>query len=622
MERRTPKIIIKIEMAIMDLFILLFTYVSIGLVFQKFETNPIDFSFIIFTSIIVGISIGILALFSVYRMLLKHFGFQDILRIFTTVIVKNLSFMLVFLIFPKLSPFKFYDFLALIPIEIFVISLPRIIPRAYRYITQELSRQNGLRTLIIGAGSGGSIVLREIIDNKQRNNKVIGFVDDNPNKIGSRMSGIKVYGPIINIKEIIKQTNAEEVIIAIKSLKTKSLSGIVRDIIECDVSVKKMQVLSDISKDNVVSLVKVNVEDLLNREPISLDNEEISNYLSGKVILVTGGGGSIGSELCRQIVTYHPKQLIIFDIYENSTYDIQMELLRLFQKQPEFSCDLKVVIGSVYNYERIKSVFETYRPNIVFHAAAYKHVPLMEDAPIESLRTNVVGTYNVAILVDEYKADKMVLVSTDKAVRPTSIMGACKRYAEHIIQNQNQLSKHSNYSAVRFGNVLGSNGSVIPLFKKQIEDGGPVTVTHKDITRFFMIIPEAVSLILQSAVYAQGGEIFVLDMGEPVKILDLAERMIRLAGYIPYKDIDIKITGLRPGEKLFEELLIDTNSDRHKRTDNEKIFIEHESHLSTEALNMSYISKNIDTLTNEDAVSLVKSIIKTYDPENGQEIKK
>ncbi len=622
MERRTPKIIIKIEMAIMDLFILLFTYISIGLVFQKFQIDPIDVSFIFFTLIIAVISIGILALFSVYRMLLKHFGFQDILRIFTTVIVKNLAFMIVFIVFPKLSPFKFYDFLALIPIEIFVIALPRIIPRMYRYVTQELSRQNGLRTLIIGAGSGGSIVLREIIDNKHRNNKVVGFVDDNSNKIGSRMSGIKVYGPIINIKEIIKQTNAEEVIIAIKSLKTKSLSGIVRDITECDVSVKKMQVLSDISKDNVVSVVKVNVEDLLNREPISLDNEEILNYLSGKVILVTGGGGSIGSELCRQIVTYHPKQLIIFDIYENSTYDIQMELLRLFQKQPELSCDLKVVIGSVYNYERIKSVFETYRPNIVFHAAAYKHVPLMEDAPIESLRTNVLGTYNVAILVDEYKADKMVLVSTDKAVRPTSIMGACKRYAEHIIQNQNQISKHSNYSAVRFGNVLGSNGSVIPLFKKQIEDGGPVTVTHKDITRFFMIIPEAVSLILQSAVYAQGGEIFVLDMGEPVKILDLAERMIRLAGYIPYKDIDIKITGLRPGEKLFEELLIDTNSDRHKRTDNEKIFIEHESHLSTEVLNMSYISKNIDTLTNEDAVSLVKSIIKTYDPENGQEIKK
>ena len=277
---------------------------------------------------------------------------------------------------------------------------------------------------------------------------------------------------------------------------------------------------------------------------------------------------------------------------------------------------INVIIGSVYNYERIKSVFEKYKPNIVFHAAAYKHVPLMEDAPVESLRTNVLGTYYVTILADEYKVDKMVLVSTDKAVRPTSIMGACKRYAENIIQNQNEISKHTNYSAVRFGNVLGSNGSVIPLFKKQIEDGGPLTVTHKEIERYFMIIPEAVGLILQSAVYAKGGEIFVLDMGSPVKILDLAERMIRLSGYVPYKDIDIKITGLRPGEKLYEELLIDTNTNAHKKTDNEKIFIEHEPHLNTEELNMKFISENINNLSNEDAVKLVQETIKTYNSNN------
>lgn len=621
MDRKRTKILTKIELAVMDLFLLLLTYFAIGAIFLDFNTAAQTRDFAVFILILGGISILTLALFQIYRMLLRHFGFQEMLRLSVAIITKNLIFMIFFLIFKDLSPFSFYVYLILIAVETSLLIFPRLLPRIIRYISRDLSRKDGARTLIIGAGSGGYIVLREIIDNKHRNNKVIGFVDDDTNKIGSRLSGIKVYGPIINIKEIIRETDAEEVIIAIKSLKAKSLSGIVQDVTNCDVKVKKMQVLSDISNDNVVQLVNVNVEDLLNREPIELNNDEISNFIHNKVILVTGGGGSIGSELCRQIITYQPKQLIIFDIYENTTYEIQMELMRLFQKQPDLKCDLKVIIGSVYNYERIKSVFETYRPHIVFHAAAYKHVPLMEDAPIESLRTNVLGTYHVTILADEFKVDKMVLVSTDKAVRPTSIMGACKRYAEHIIQNQNELSAHTNYSAVRFGNVLGSNGSVIPLFKKQIEDGGPVTVTHKDIARFFMIIPEAVSLILQSAVYAKGGEIFVLDMGQPVKILDLAERMIRLAGYTPYRDIDIEITGLRPGEKLFEELLIDTSSDAHKKTDNDKIFIEHEKHLNTEALRMSYIQKNINTLTNEDATQLVKSIIKTYHPESGEEIK-
>lgn len=620
MEKKPNIIFARVELVIVDLFILLISYFAIGTIFIDITEEPLDMYFGFFMIGLAIISVMIFASFQIYRMLLRHFGFQEILRLSAAIIAKNLAFMSFFLIFPKLSPVPFYAFILLIPLEVSLITFPRIIPRVIRYFFQLFNRQDGVRTLIIGAGSGGYIVLKEIADNKQRNNRVIGFVDDDPNKIGSKMSGIKVYGPIRNIKQIIADTKAEEVIIAIKSLKTKSLSGIVNDITECDVGVKKMQVLSDISHDNIVTLVNVKVEDLLNREPVSLDNEEISKFIKDKVVLVTGGGGSIGSELCRQILTYKPKQLIIFDIYENSTYEIQMELLRTIHKNPDLNTDLKVIIGSVYNLERIESVFKDYRPNLVFHAAAYKHVPLMEDAPIESLRTNVLGTYHVTILADKYQTDKMVLVSTDKAVRPTSVMGACKRYAEHIIQNQNDLSTHTNYSAVRFGNVLGSNGSVIPLFKKQIEDGGPVTVTHKEITRFFMIIPEAVSLILQSAVYAKGGEIFVLDMGQPVKILDLAERMIRLAGYTPYRDIDIEITGLRPGEKLYEELLIDTSKDTHKKTDNDKIFIEHEKHLSTEDLNMAYISKNINTLTNQDAVDIVKRTIKTYDPENGQEI--
>ena len=467
MERKTPKIIIKIELALMDLFIFLSVYFFIGSQFaENLSQAETMIRFGIFTIIISVLSLIALIFSQVYSMLIRHFGFQEILRISITIIGKNLIFMIFFLIFRNLGPFVFYVFLILIPLEITLIIFPRTIPRLVRYITQGYSRQNGLRTLIIGAGSGGYIVLKEIIDNKRRDNKVIGFVDDDINKIGSKMSGIKVYGPIREIKEIIRKTNAEEVIIAIKSLKPKALAGIINDITECDVSVKKMQVLSDVSDSSSVTIVNVKVEDLLNREPISLDSAGISKFIKDKVILVTGGGGSIGSELCRQIVSYKPKRVVIFDIYENSTYEIQMELVRLFQKEPSLKCELDVVIGSVYNYERIKAVFEKYRPNIVFHAAAYKHVPLMEDAPIESLRTNVLGTYYVTILADEYKVDKMVLVSTDKAVRPTSIMGACKRYAENIIQNQNDISKHTNYSAVRFGNVLGSNGSVIPLFKK------------------------------------------------------------------------------------------------------------------------------------------------------------
>ncbi|MGI6360425.1 MAG: polysaccharide biosynthesis protein [Acholeplasmatales bacterium] len=338
MERKTPKIIIKIELALMDLFIFLSVYFFIGSRFaENLSQAETMIRFGIFTIIISVLSLIALIFSQVYSMLIRHFGFQEILRISITIIGKNLIFMIFFLIFRNLGPFVFYVFLILIPLEITLIIFPRTIPRLVRYITQGYSRQNGLRTLIIGAGSGGYIVLKEIIDNKRRDNKAIGFVDDDINKIGSKMSGIKVYGPIREIKEIIRKTNAEEVIIAIKSLKPKALAGIINDIAECDVSVKKMQVLSDVSDSSSVTIVNVKVEDLLNREPISLDSEGISKFIKDKVILVTGGGGSIGSELCRQIVSYKPKRLVIFDIYENSTYEIQMELVRLFQKEPSLN---------------------------------------------------------------------------------------------------------------------------------------------------------------------------------------------------------------------------------------------------------------------------------------------
>jgi FlaA1/EpsC-like NDP-sugar epimerase len=358
-------------------------------------------------------------------------------------------------------------------------------------------------------------------------------------------------------------------------------------------------------------IIDVKIEDLLNRDEIKLDDTRIKGFIQGEVVLVTGGGGSIGSELCRQIADLEPKQLIIFDIYENNAYDIQQELLRKFSKAHK-KLNLKVLIGSVYNRERLESVFKAYQPTIVFHAAAYKHVPLMEDSAVEAVRTNVIGTYNTSSLANQYNVKKFVLVSSDKAVRSTNVMGATKRYAELIVQEQQEHSSVTKFSAVRFGNVLGSNGSVIPLFKKQIADGGPVTVTHQDITRYFMTIPEAVGLILQCGVYANGGEVFILDMGEPVKIKDLAEKMISLTGLKPYEDIKIEFTGLRPGEKLFEELLVDHDHDNQHKTENQKIYIEKQKVVEKDELELNQIIETIEQLDNEEIKAFVGSVIKTY----------
>ena len=355
---------------------------------------------------------------------------------------------------------------------------------------------------------------------------------------------------------------------------------------------------------HINNLRNVEVEDLLGREPVKFDMENISAYIKDKVVLVTGGGGSIGSELCRQIAGYLPKQLIVFDIYENNAYDIRNELRK---KYP--ALDLVTLIGSVRDHKRVEAVFELYRPQIVFHAAAHKHVPLMEDSPNEAIKNNVFGTFKTAKAADMYGAKKFVLISTDKAVNPTNIMGASKRLCEMVVQYFNDRSA-TEYVAVRFGNVLGSNGSVIPLFKKQIANGGPVTVTYRRIIRYFMTIPEAVSLVLEAGTYAKGGEIFVLDMGKPVKILDLAENLIRLSGYTPYKDIDIEFTGLRPGEKLYEELLIDTAN--LKKTANNLIYVDDLPHLAPD------FREKIDHLYNvmlDDSVdirALMRELVPTY----------
>ena len=443
---------------------------------------------------------------------------------------------------------------------------------SYRFIRMALHnfRKRGLtpvKTLVVGAGAAGFMIVREMKNSKHLNRKIPCIVDDDPDKKGTYLHGVPVIGGKENIPEYVKKYGIEEIVIAIPTItpeKQKELLEICKD---CGCKILILPGIYQLVNEEVsVSMLReVQIEDLLGRETVKLEMEEIMDYVQDKVVLVTGGGGSIGSEICRQVALHNPKTLIIFDIYENNAYEIQNELKREY---PEM--DLQVLIGSVRNSRRVDSVFEKFHPELVFHAAAHKHVPLMEDSPNEAIKNNVLGTYNVANAADEFHAKKMVLISTDKAVRPTNIMGASKRLCELIVQSFAQTSE-CGYAAVRFGNVLGSNGSVIPLFRKQIQEGGPVTVTHPEIIRYFMTIPEAVSLVLQCGALAKGGEIFILDMGEPVKILDLAENMIRLSGYKPGTDIEIKFTGLRPGEKLYEELLIDEEG--LSMTSKDKIFV-------------------------------------------------
>lgn len=432
--------------------------------------------------------------------------------------------------------------------------------------------------LIIGAGMGAREIIIAIKNNMRDKYNIVGIIDDDISKINHYILGVKVLGTRYDIPKIAKEKNVDLIFFAINKIDAISRRKILEICQETGVKTRVLPTTEEvITKHGAMnSLRDVQIEDLLGREPVHLDNKNINSLIKNKTVLVTGGGGSIGSELCRQIVKYDPKRLVILDIYENNLYDIEMELRAEYPK-----LNLEAIVASVRDKARLNNVFETYKPEIVFHAAAYKHVPLMEKSPLEAIKNNVFGTYNVVNCADEYGVEKFVLISTDKAVNPTNIMGASKRVCEMIVQAKNKVS-NTEYAAVRFGNVLGSNGSVIPLFKKQIERGGPVTVTHKDITRFFMTIPEAVQLILQAVTYAKGGEIFVLDMGEPVKIYDLAVSLIKLLGYEPNVDIPIEITGLRPGEKLYEEILM--SEEGLTSTKHNKIFITEPMSITMEEL--------------------------------------
>lgn len=493
--------------------------------------------------------------------------------------------------------------------------------RAFLDLTEAGRAEGGERTLIVGAGNAGRMIIREIhnaneqndVNNPSKSIIPVCFVDDDLKKLNQKIEGIPVVGTCPEIVKICDEYRIDNIIVALPSCEEDEKRKILDYCSATECKIKIIPYLGELLFDDghtqLISQAKeIKIEDLLGRKPIEFDRKEIHDLINGRVCLVTGGGGSIGSELVRQIAKNDPKQIIIVDIYENNAYDIQQELVLEYGTK----LNLVTLISSVRDYDKMELIFKTYRPELVFHAAAHKHVPLMETVPEEAVKNNIFGTFNVATLAEKYRAKKFVMISTDKAVNPTSVMGATKRACEMIIQYKAQHSTDTEFVTTRFGNVLGSNGSVIPLFRRQIENGAPVTVTHPDIIRYFMTIPEAVSLVLEAGAMAKGGEIFVLDMGAPVKITTLAENLIRMYGKVPYKDVPIIFTGLRPGEKLFEELLMDEEG--LKSTQNKKIFIGNQIKIDeTDMLSkLEALKKTAENNDSEKTVELLAELVPTF----------
>ncbi len=554
-------------LGMLDIFVCFIAYFLVYLLLLSMdETFDKFFGGVPFIALIAVVYSSFLAFFSVYHTDWVYAGAKEYLRLILACICSIVISVLLQAIIPNKNVSFKLNLAANIGNSVFV-CLCRFMVRLVYNIAGLRKGTDKKRALVIGAGSLAMAFVRDVAHNDKLDYEIVGLIDDDKTKQNLCMHGTKVIGTRKDIERLCKEKDVEEIIFAIYTLKPNEKADIL-DI--CSKTGKKVKIIHGLAANindfsNVNKLRELNIEDLLEREAVKLDNELISGDICGKTVLVTGAGGSIGSELCRQIVKFNPARLVILDIYENTTYDLQNELE---ENYPDL--DLVTLIASVRDKKRLSLIFEEYHPDVVFHAAAHKHVPLMEDSPCEAIKNNVVGTYNTALCAKEYEVQSFVLISTDKAVNPTNIMGASKRMCEMIIQTLQKYSK-TEFVAVRFGNVLGSNGSVIPRFKKQIDKGGPVTVTHPEITRFFMTIPEAAQLVLQAAAYAKGGEIFVLDMGQPVKIRDLAEKMIRLSGYTPNEEIKIEYTGLRPGEKLYEELLM--NEEGLEGTEHKKIFI-------------------------------------------------
>ncbi len=567
-----------------DIICINFAYTVSFLLRFEFSISEVFLGFfaVYFNNIVVLTVIKLIAfwVFGLYRSLWKYAGTEELVKIVLAAITATAATIVYLEFTQQYFPRSIYVFSSVL--DIVLIGGVRFGYRIIRDLRKPgaminlvyLMRKSGegaaiSKVMVVGAGDAGAAIIKDIKQHPDLGKKVVVVVDDNPNKLNQTIVGVKIAGNHLAIKQIARKYGVDEIIIAIPSANKKAIQEIVN---ECNKTRCKMKILPGISdlineKVSISKLRDVDIEDLLGRDAVQVNLKEISGYLEGKIVLVTGGGGSIGSELCRQIARFKPRKLIALDIYENSVFELSNEIKSTFP-----ALEFEVVIGSVRSRHRMREVFIKYKPHVVFHAAAHKHVPLMESNPKDAVINNVVGTKNMIDLSDEYAVENFVMISTDKAVNPTNVMGATKRLAEMILQEKSMNSRTS-YSAVRFGNVLGSNGSVIPLFRKQIERGGPVTVTHEEITRYFMTIPEAVQLVIQAGAMATGGEIFILDMGDPVRIMDLAENVIRLSGYIPNVDIDIKITGLRPGEKLYEELLLDEEG--IEKTAHNKIYVGH-----------------------------------------------
>lgn len=572
-------------------------------------------NFIMFAPIYTIFALIVFAVLHLYNSLWRFASFSELNRIIMSSVLTTAFQLGSIIVTSQRMPVSYYVFGA-----VFQICLVTGVRFGYRYISLQRTRIRKSKSaahnvMIIGAGAAGQMILKELTSSAHLSSKPCCIIDDNPNKWGRIMDGVPVEGGRDSIMNAVEKYEIDRILVAIPSASPQEKRDILNICKETHCQLKSLPGVYQLAKGEVsLSKMKdVAVEDLLGRDTIQVNTEEIFNSIKGKTILVTGGGGSIGSELCRQIADHEPGHLIIFDIYENNAYDIEQELKR----KHGAALNMTVLIGSVRDIGRLNMVFEKYRPEIVYHAAAHKHVPLMESSPNEAIKNNTIGTYKTARAAVKYGAERFVLVSTDKAVNPTNIMGASKRLCEMVIQCMDALCKKNNeaatFVAVRFGNVLGSNGSVVPLFKKQIEEGGPVTVTHPDIVRYFMTIPEAVSLIMQASTYAKGGEIFVLDMGEPVKIDTLARNLIKLSGYEPGVDIKLEYTGLRPGEKLYEEKLMEEEG--LKRTENDLIHIGSPIPFDPEEF-MEQL-KELDrrsAANDEHIVEFVKTIVPTFHP--------
>lgn len=598
---------------IIDIMIINISYIISAFLLVNNHIEKLQYVQLLYNTVVLSLFVYLVTfnILDVYRNITRFENGIDYIKYIGLSIFSGAIVILIkFLFKAPLMGYKEIVF-ATILIAVAIVSYRVII----RFLLNEINPIEKERTerknlLIIGAGEAANEIIKTVKNTMKGYYNIVGLIDDNPNKMNYAISGIKILGNRDDIAEICKQYKVDVIFFSISNIDNKNKKEILNICQETGVKIRVLPSVADIIKNKSLlqNLRDVEIEDLLGREPITLANENIGELIKGKSILVTGGGGSIGSELCRQIAKFNPSRLIIFDIYENNLYNIEMELK---QNHYDEKFEIVAMVGSVRDKKRLEQVFKKYNPYLVFHAAAHKHVPLMEVSPLEAIKNNVFGTYNVANYADKYSVKRFILISTDKAVNPTNIMGATKRICEMIIQAFNKKSK-TEFAAVRFGNVLGSNGSVLPLFKKQIANGGPVTVTHRDITRFFMTIPEAVSLVLQAMSYAKGGEIFVLDMGEPVKIYDLAVSLIKLSGLEPNVDIPIEITGLRPGEKLYEELLM--SEEGLQTTAHNKIFIGKPSDITYEQM-LKKLGKLEEIIQNENiSVNKIKDTMKQVVP--------